>query len=62
MIGGNDSVKRGRVADFYADEASDVANLNQFGRDNKLSMGSTCYVIETGELYMMKSDFSWKKQ
>ena len=62
MIGGNDSVKRGRVADFFADDANDIADFETFGRENKLSMGSTCYVIETGELYMMKSDYSWKKQ
>lgn len=62
MIGGNDSVKRGRVADFFADDTSDVTNLETFGRENKLSMGSTCYVIETGELYMMHSDYTWKIQ
>lgn len=62
MIGGNDSIKTGKVADFFCDDSSDVANLEQFGRDNNLSMGSSCYCISTGELYMMKSDFSWKKQ
>jgi len=62
MIGGNNSIKTGSVADFFCDDTSDVADLPQFAQDNHLSMGSSCYCIGTGELYMMKSDGTWKKQ
>lgn len=62
MIGGNNSIKSGTVADFFCDDSSDVANLPQFAEENNLSMGSSCYCIGTGELYMMKSDGTWKKQ
>lgn len=62
MIGGNNSVKTGTVADFFCDDSSDVANLEQFARDNNLSMGSSCYCIDTSTLYMLKSDGTWKAQ
>lgn len=62
MIGGNNSIKTGAVADFFCDDTSDVANLEQFAEKNNLSMGSSCYCIDTGELYIMRSDGTWKKQ
>jgi len=62
MIGGKNSIKKGTIADFFCDSSADVADLEQFGRDHDLSMGSTCYCIDTATLYMMKSDYSWKKQ
>lgn len=62
MIGGNNSIKKGSIADFFCDGASDVTDLPQFAEDNKLSMGSSCYCIDTGDLYILKSDGTWKKQ
>ena len=62
MIGGNNSVKSGSIADVFCDSSADVVNLAQFAKDNNLSMGSTCYVIDTGELYILKSTGEWKKQ
>lgn len=62
MIGGNGTIKKGQIADFFCDDASDVADLPQFAEERNLSMGSSCYCIDTGELYIMKSDGSWKKQ
>lgn len=61
MIGGA-NYRTGTTADFYCDDNTDVANLEQFARDHELQIGSTCYCVDTGELYMMKSDFTWKKQ
>ena len=62
MIGGANSVKSGSVADFFCDSSSDVANLPQYAQDHNLSMGSSCYCIDTGNLYILKSDGTWKKQ
>ena len=62
MIGGNNTVKTGTVADFFCDSVADVADLPQFAQDNNLSMGSSCYCIDNGTLYMMKSDGTWKEQ
>ena len=62
MIGGANQVKTGTVADFFCDDSSDVANLPQYAQEHNLSMGSTCYCIDTGELYMLKSTGEWKKQ
>ena len=62
MIGGNNSVKSGTIADFFCDNASDVANLPQYAEDHKLSMGSSCYCIDTSTLYILKSDGTWKAQ
>lgn len=61
MIGGA-NYKTGVTADFFCDDNADVANLEQFARDNKLQMGSTCYCIDTGTLYMLKSTGEWKAQ
>ena len=62
MIGGNNTIKSGSIADVFCDDATDVANLPQFAQTHNLSMGSTCYVIDTGELYILKSTGEWKKQ
>ena len=50
------------VANLGCDGTADVQNLTAYAQSNNLKPGSNCYVIDTGELYMMKSDFTWKKQ
>ena len=62
MIGGKDTVKTDAIADFFCDDDNDLKDLPKFAQDNKLSMGSTCYCIDTASLYMMKSTGEWKKQ
>jgi len=57
---------------FYADTAADVANLptygapgTQQGKDIKscepVYYGSDCFVIETGEVYILNSSDVWTK-
>lgn len=58
MIGGA-NIKSGVINEFYCDDNNDVANLEQFGRDHNLAMGSKCYCIGTGKVYMMKSTFEF---
>lgn len=50
------------VANLGCDGTADVANLVEYARSNRLKPGSSCYVIDTSELYMMKSNGQWKKQ
>ena len=50
------------VANLGCDDTSDVVNLPEFAQSNNLKPGSSCYVIDTAELYMMKSTGVWKKQ
>ena len=47
---------------LYLDETSDVADLEQYAEDNKLTAGQAAVVIETGEVYLLKSTGEWKKQ
>lgn len=61
MIGG-DSTKSRTDIDVFCDTEADVADLEQYGRDHGFQIGASAYVIDTGNLYLMKSDFSWKKQ
>lgn len=50
------------VASLGCDGTADVANLPAYAKSNNLKPGSSCYVIDTQELYMMKSTGEWKKQ
>lgn len=50
------------VANLGCDGSADVANLSDYAKSNNLKPGSSCYVIDTSELYMMKSNGTWKKQ
>ena len=50
------------VANLGCDETSDIQNLPAYAKSNNLKPGSNCYIIDTGELYMMKSTGQWKKQ
>ena len=47
--------------EIFCDSASDVANLPQFAADHKLQPGTTCLVIDTSEVYALKTDGTWKK-
>ena len=60
MIGGSNIIK-GVVNNIFCDDATDVADLAQFAQDNELAQGSTCVVIDTSEVYGLKSDGTWKK-
>ena len=53
---------QGSQASVYADFASDVNDLEKFGQDNHLKGGSDCYVIETGQVFMMDSEMNWTEQ
>ena len=53
---------QGRQASVFADGASDVSNLDTFTQQNNLKAGSDCYVIGTGEVYMLDSEMNWKLQ
>lgn len=50
------------VGNLGCDGTADVANLTEYAKMHNLKPGSNCYCIDTGDLYMMKSDFTWKKQ
>ena len=43
------------------DDATDLANLPTYAENNHLAMGSSAIVIDTGKVYMMKSDKTWKE-
>lgn len=51
-----------KVANLGCDGTTDVQDLPAYAESNNLKPGSSCYVIDTGELYMMKSNGTWKKQ
>lgn len=46
------------VTEFVADAASDVSNLPV---QPEVATGSTCFVIATGDVYMLNSAGSWTK-
>lgn len=62
MINAIDHVSPNGVGHLACDGTADVRDLPDYARSNNLRLGSDCYVIDTGDLYMMKSDFTWKKQ
>ena len=47
--------------EIFCDGTSDVANLPQYAIDHNLQPGTTCLVIDTAEVYALKSDGTWKK-
>lgn len=61
MINATDNIYPNCVASLACDDASDVADLEQYAKDNNLKLGSTCLVVDTGQVYAMKSDFTWKE-
>lgn len=60
MIGGSNIVT-GVENSVYCDYVTDLADLPDYAREREFAQGSTCLCIETGEVYCMKSDFTWKK-
>lgn len=60
MIWYADDQHAGMQCELRADGSADVANLPQFAQAQKLKPGSTCLIIDTSEVYMMKSDGQWK--
>lgn len=52
---------QGTQASIYADGASDVEKLQEFAVLNHLKGGSSCLVIQTGEIYLLDSEMNWNK-
>ena len=60
MIGGG-NIRTGVVEELYCDTPADIADLEQYARDHDLKQGSTALIISTGEVYAMKSDYTWNQ-
>lgn len=45
------------LTEFIADNEVDIIDLPGIGQ---CAPGSTCFVIETSEVYMLKTDGTWK--
>lgn len=61
MINTMEAIKPNNIASLACDDETDIANLPQFAEENHLKLGSTCLCVDTGKVYAMKSDFSWKE-
>lgn len=59
MIGMSD-ISRRTDGELFCDTAADKANLAQYAVDHKLTQGTSCLVIDTGEVLVLKSDGTWK--
>ena len=49
------------VGHLACDDANDVQNLPAYAKANNLKQGTDCFVIDTSEVQMMKSDGTFKK-
>lgn len=49
------------VGHLACDDASDLENLISYVKSNNLKPGTDCIVIDTSEVYMIKSDYTYKK-
>lgn len=56
------AVEMDGVVSLGCDEASEIQNLPEYVKNKNIKAGSTCYVVDTAEVYMMKSTGEWKKQ
>lgn len=56
------AVEQDGILQLGCDETSDVQNLPDYVKYKNAKPGSSCYVIDTGEIYLMKSNGTWKKQ
>ena len=54
-----ESVGNSKEKMFYADEEADVTDLPV--DPDEVAPGASCLVIETGDLYMLKSTYDWAK-
>lgn len=59
MINSIDNVKPNGVGSLACDDDSDIANLPQFAEEHNLKLGTTCIVVDSGKVLMMKSDYSF---
>ena len=57
-----DPVSPNGVGHLACDDNNDVPNLAEYAKSNNLKLGSDCYVVDTGDIYVMKSTYEWKKQ
>lgn len=48
-------------AELRADSSTDVSDLPDFATEHNLKPGSECLIIQSAEVYMMKSDETWKR-
>ena len=60
LINAIEPLKPNGVATLTCDDSTDIPDLEGFSKSNNLKQGSQCMVIDTGEIYMMKSDYTWK--
>lgn len=49
------------VGHLACDDLTDIANLPEYAKSNNLKLGTDCIVVDTGEVYMMKSDYTFKQ-
>lgn len=47
---------------IWLDDETDLTDLPDKAREKQTPMGTKAYVIDTGDVYIQKSDFSFKKQ
>ena len=57
-ISPKDQTSNSKEKTFYADTASDVANLPT--AESEVAIGSACLVIATGDVYMLNSSRTWE--
>lgn len=48
------------AAELQCDGTADVADLPEYAEKYNLGLGSTCLVVDTSDVYAMKSDGTWK--
>lgn len=49
------------VGHLACDDLTDIANLPEYAKSNNLKLGTDCIVVDTGAVYMMKSDYTFKE-
>lgn len=49
------------VGHLACDTEADLANLPDYAKSNNLKQGTDCIVIDTSNVYMMKSDYTFKQ-
>ena len=61
MINAIGDVMPNGVGQLACDDATDLTDLPEYAQNNNLKCGSSCICIDTGQVFMMKSDFNWKE-
>jgi hypothetical protein len=49
------------VGHLACDTEADLPNLPDYAKSNNLKQGTDCIVIDTSNVYMMKSDYTFKQ-